>query len=707
MIRRSSPSKVDIRSRDYTVPMFMAVAVAMLIVGILEQGYFYDRSFTPAAFVLFALLLWMLLRSGMNGIGITHLQIREWLPLLFPFIAAIGYSLTLLLEPASVQGTWLQVIRYAAYGVWGVLLVCMVRSETGTWEQLWHLCITGIGWLISLGAMMMLYGWLPYESGVMLSSNTELSALGFRLAGWFQYPNALGAVAGAYSLYHAERLMRAQTQAAFAIAGTSVLLHLCVLALTESRGAWLTVLVVAAAHILLCCWRSVRARKHVDDRGSVLTRVQVMLGIGWVLWFGIFAAAAASATAKAWLTEAGWMMSLPLFVALASSVAIALLTRAAVQRVLGAKQIAGLLVLVAMLVIGVALWLLPNQSGSRWSGHFTTVSARTQFYKDALRMWQERPLFGSGGDAWRQQFASIQSEPYVGKEVHSIVADLLLDIGLIGTILTLLLAAMALFRTWWRAPGAGMAAAVILGHSVLDFDMSYGIVALLTMSWLAEGWFQKSAKPTSGTRNSQNGRESCRQSWGKIVLAVLLLVPTIVTVSMIGSQALHAAGVQRSNQAMLLAALRLTPADTALRIAASQQLPPLEAFVLLRQGERYERSGAILLRELAHAARRAEQPLTSAAYWLAAVSCDRYDSKLQTQAIQELASMAQDAARQGKPILAKELARSAQQHFASYEGEVQRIHALPHVANDKKFALMPEAQQAAASVYSISFEESE
>lgn len=630
----------------------IALAALLLFIGIGRAGLFYDESFLSVAVLLLTVVIVLLTVQWKDR---TLFSLSEWAPLLFPWLAAGIYGIHIWLDPASVHGSWMQWIRWSAYGAWSIVLITSIRMMRETGVALWRTVMTGAGWFLSCSSMFMLYGWLRYPGGVMVSADVELSALGFRLAGWLQYPNVLGALAGAFALYAADRLRKATSRAAWGMAGASLLLHGCVLVLTESRGAWLAVALVAAARLVTCGRGGVRA-------------------YGWTLWFGAWAVLAAAATAQGWLQGAGWI-SVPLLASWAASLWL--------PQVLRRHRTAWLAMLVAV-VLGAAWMLLPDQASSRISGgHYETVSARSLFYQDALQLWEEHPLLGSGGDAWRQQFASIQSEPYVGKEVHSSLADLLLDIGVVGTLPVVLLALYALLRTWRHDPGAGMAAAVLLGHSVVDFDYAYGIVVMITLAWLVFGWLPM-------LMSSSAGRRVSKVRYVAVLLIMVLLIPWGVGLRYIVAYALSDAGEPA-------AALRIAPWDTALRIAAARQQSPQEALALLWEGERFERSGKVLHRELALAAEHAGLPREAAAYWEAATADDRFDKKLRTEAVVKLVGMAQYAADQGQAALAQELAQAATEHFDRYQAEVLRIAAMPHVANGKQFALTVEAERAAAA----------
>ncbi|RUT28923.1 O-antigen ligase domain-containing protein [Paenibacillus zeisoli] len=135
--------------------------------------------------------------------------------------------------------------------------------------------------------------------------------------------------------------------------------------------------------------------------------------------------------------------------------------------------------------VGLALALsVPGSGGAGLVRTGTsTVSARLLMYRDAIEQIRNTPLWGRGGDVWRSVYRSIQSQPYVGAQVHSGYIDILLNLGVIGliVILTWITAAGLLLyrrRSPWLAPFI-----VLTLHAGIDFDMSYGLIWLLLI-WI-------------------------------------------------------------------------------------------------------------------------------------------------------------------------------------------------------------------------------
>ncbi|MGY4688460.1 tetratricopeptide repeat protein [Salibacterium sp. K-3] len=118
---------------------------------------------------------------------------------------------------------------------------------------------------------------------------------------------------------------------------------------------------------------------------------------------------------------------------------------------------------------------------------------RFTFFFDAFRMLKDAPLFGWGGDGWSVLYHSYQTEPYISNEVHSVLLEQLLNIGVIGLIVgTVVLAVYAVnsVRTFRKTahpaiPAALTALLMLLGHGMIDFDFSFATVWLLFMLLLA------------------------------------------------------------------------------------------------------------------------------------------------------------------------------------------------------------------------------
>jgi tetratricopeptide (TPR) repeat protein/O-antigen ligase len=130
------------------------------------------------------------------------------------------------------------------------------------------------------------------------------------------------------------------------------------------------------------------------------------------------------------------------------------------------------------------------------------AAERMYFYKDALKMFRERPLLGWGGGGWEEAYRAYQGYFYNSDKVHGYYFQVLVETGIIGILALLGIWASFLHlahRLFHQAKSDDakkfllcviMISAVSLGlHAAIDFDLSLSAVALViwTMFGLARG----------------------------------------------------------------------------------------------------------------------------------------------------------------------------------------------------------------------------
>ena len=141
-------------------------------------------------------------------------------------------------------------------------------------------------------------------------------------------------------------------------------------------------------------------------------------------------------------------------------------------------------VLVAALVIFVlvACAVLHDRVGDA----FATLVERFYHMRDGVALWLTSPLLGIGPNCWQFRYQDIQSAQYYTTVVHSSYVQALVDAGVLG--LGFLLAACAagakalaadpsVDEGWGQAEF--VAVVLVLGHSLIDFDLQFGSIALL------------------------------------------------------------------------------------------------------------------------------------------------------------------------------------------------------------------------------------
>lgn len=123
---------------------------------------------------------------------------------------------------------------------------------------------------------------------------------------------------------------------------------------------------------------------------------------------------------------------------------------------------------------------------------------------DGTRALASEPLIGIGPQQWRVVHPLVQSAQYTANVIHNSYLGFSLSYGLIGTAL----AALCMLMLWKgttkaaedRIPGAHPAAALLLLHALVDFDLAFGsIIMLLVLALLSNRELASTARTASST----------------------------------------------------------------------------------------------------------------------------------------------------------------------------------------------------------------
>ncbi|WP_168123904.1 O-antigen ligase family protein [Paenibacillus sp. HB172176] len=139
---------------------------------------------------------------------------------------------------------------------------------------------------------------------------------------------------------------------------------------------------------------------------------------------------------------------------------------------------------------GIIEFLLPNGLADRiesinFEQH--SVLERFTFYRDAMKVVADYPLFGTGGGGWSAVYEQYQNNPYLSRQAHSFFFQTLVEIGWIGFLLLMTFICVIfsvyiyLFVKKKELRGNHFVffifAISLLVHSLIDFDMSYMFVS--------------------------------------------------------------------------------------------------------------------------------------------------------------------------------------------------------------------------------------
>ncbi len=385
-------------------------------------------------------------------------------------------------EAITSQWAFIEAFVRLGWGVFFVLGYLITRHSAGIKRLLFALI--GSGYVIVMFGLLNWFGNAHYQDAVLAD----------RLSSVFQYPNAYAAyliaiAIGALIMVQSSRKKRHVVFHAFML--VPVFLSLL---LTLSRGALLVLFVVLIIYLALLPWK----RQLI----SVME-----LGIVWIAAFAVYGYAVKM---RGQLLDhyspegslRGWLLVLG-FAAIASLVVLGIRLRCGkfennqADKRWGPKSLALPVVLVSF---GLAFYvlilsnfpfskILPAEIAARLEGlnlQSTSVFLRNTLYEDAIRAGADYPVFGAGGGAWSVLSESFKSYPYTSSKVHNFFIETYLESGWFGVIvlMAILCYVFVLFfgqikkkiretnedNRWLIFPFFSI---VILGHSFVDFDMSF------------------------------------------------------------------------------------------------------------------------------------------------------------------------------------------------------------------------------------------
>lgn len=416
-VKRERPAK--------TAGLFPVLVIALAVV---VQGGFFNAVTCVCGIALSAVGFASYVRNRKRGAGLNLVAVLL-------FALACCYAVSTLVNGLSVSslsemGAWFSVAGMSLYSAG----MSLERRDAALSKIVW------------LGAITAAFGLLVYGELIPLLGGVDDSRLQFT----FQYANAAAvwfAVTGLLTLLCPEGKLRP-----LAVMPISALL------LTESAGG--IIVFVAACTVVCVCW--LRSARH---QGDVLYSLVVCLSA--VVVFAVCRGFGA----------AGSVVACVLGVA---ACAVLSRKRTVIVEYRGAKRLSFVLLGAVVVALVVAIALLSG----RVSDASGNMVERLYHAKDGITLWFASPLVGIGPDQWQYAYPFIQTAQYHTTVVHNSFVQIMVDAGLLGLVA---LAAACVFgiralarsrsATW--GPVAALTVCVLLVHSLLDFDLQFGALALL------------------------------------------------------------------------------------------------------------------------------------------------------------------------------------------------------------------------------------
>jgi len=413
------------------------------------------------------------------GLFLSLVRLYFRTPFVLPKGLTLVFALFVLLYGVNVFFAADRGLSYQEFVNWGVycLFFLLVASLKTPLPRAVFLLFGGNAVLIALLGLFQAFGWIPpytYILGMPLQGMFE----GGRLHATFQYPNTASAYLGAgYLALLGVTLEERKTEGLNFLASFLAFLALAGTFFTYSRGG-LLLLALVLLFLLFFFPQKLRAGLFSGILATVLPFVILLpflerflralqpLPFWGILLVGAFASASfrgllepLERRLKEWPEQKFLTFIGVLFAAVASLFALAVHFG---------------------LVGGGATRLLDVSLRTR------NVWERLIFYRDGLKIFALRPFSGWGGGGWEALYFSVRSFPYFTRSTHNFYLQVLIEGGLVGiTLLVLLLfflfrASSGAFRqspTPWVGMLAGILAFGFL-HGFVDVDFNLGAYQL-------------------------------------------------------------------------------------------------------------------------------------------------------------------------------------------------------------------------------------
>lgn len=172
-----------------------------------------------------------------------------------------------------------------------------------------------------------------------------------------------------------------------------------------------------------------------------------------------------------------------------------------------------------------------------------SVLERGTLYKDAIKVIEDYPVFGTGGGGWSALWEKYQNNPYIVRQAHNFFLQYIVDVGFVGFVIFMALLIWVFYRYIRFAANKEqieqpsysfifyIVAISLLLHSIIDFEMSYAYLGVILFLALG-GMSSVTASRTLAEEKRLFEWERWRWFYPSVVsvIAIVFLVSVIVHV---------------------------------------------------------------------------------------------------------------------------------------------------------------------------------
>lgn len=563
--------------------------VCFMLCAFFDQGFYSPANWLwPAVFLFSVTLLYIIYALIRN----EELHPCDFILL----ILVLFYGAALLFGVESVDGTVKEMIKVTMYSCLLFLLLGSKRVKNGVFLLQTGLIIISYTILASTYAVIFK---LFSTRNFWLELNHHVSGLGIRLGGFLGYPNAFAIIIVSLMLFHLLQTPGCKNWKVRAVHYFPLTPYAVLLLLTESRGAWI---VLVLGWLLGLFLFKVKAQLEyiLATLGTAIGTIFVYFGSsgivsGNLLWLALLVALSALLVwSSQWIALVPVKWHKPFFLPV---------------------LVLGVLLLLALDLFfhGLCYRLLPSPLQARLGTGGATFSDRLLYIKDVWRASDHFIWNGAGGGAWKSLMYQTQTSPYISNELHNFFMNTWVEIGIFGLIAVCVLLVVAI-RQMLRSRSLMLPSfAAILLHGLIDFSLSFGFIVFLLLYFYALSDMETGAKKNS-LRLSKKVF-AIMNGW-----IVLLLFVMVIFTFRFGQAEL---AFQQRNAAQ---AVQLNPFNMSYRLEEAAESSPQKAADIIANGLKYEPHQSYALYQLAVLDGEAGRDQQARKLYEEAIRLDPYDA---------------------------------------------------------------------------------
>lgn len=559
------------------------------------------------------------------------------------------YILSLLGGVESVEGTLMRFLQWSLYPCFLFLLFVLRGKKQRTLEP--ALVIFSYAYVVC--TYLYVFKILSYPS-FWLGLNEDVSGLGTRLAGFFEYPNALGIVAASLLFFHLMHTVQENRPRWGVIHSFPILSYGLFLLLTESRGAMLSFLI---------CWM---IGLWFVKKNHLLRYVYLTLVIGLMLF------------AFSWflpLIVEGRMVMLVVIVA--ASAVYSLLAKQRITYTISRPFLIPVIttlfvvaLIADLLCKGLFYRVLPDVLQNRLSMGTGTLTERFLYIRDVWTEVDRFVLNGAGGMAWKSLMYQTQSGPYISHELHNGYMNMLVETGILGFVLFLFVVGYAIVYMFRRRSLYFLSFMVIVLHGVMDFSLSYSSIVCLLLFYFAASY-----------EKENQGRLPNQERIGSVLFIMMISSALVFSFRFVQAD-------KFAQQGEWVKAIAHNPYRMSYRLELGT-INLKEQIEIVEEGLPYEPNHSYAIYQLGKWYAEAGNEKRALRLYTRSLSLDRFDTYKYEGVLHFLVEQSNTAKDKGRNEEAQELGKKASQVYKN----MQRLVEGHPLANQRNFYITEETKE--------------